>query len=218
MSLLKALRSHPITDRQRALTHRMAALLLAYPDERLLADLPLLRKAATELPDSPRADLLGVIEWLAATPAPELAERYVETFDLRRRSCLHLTYYAHGDTRNRGAALLAFSNAYRRAGFTLAEDELPDHLCVVLEFASTVDPDSGARLLHRYRAGLELLRLALRDEGSPYLGAVTAVDTTLPPMTGRLIDTVARLIAEGPPGEEVGLAPFPPPETGRVHS
>ena len=111
MSLLRALRRHPITDRQRALTHRMSALLLAYPDERLLADLPMLREAATELPESPRTDLLGVIEWLATTPLPELTERYVETFDLRRRSCLHLTYYAHGDTRNRGAALLVFSNA-----------------------------------------------------------------------------------------------------------
>src|SRR5699024_7950613 len=67
----------------------------------------------------------------------------VETFDLRRRSCLHLTYYAHGDTRNRGAALLVFSNAYRRAGFVLTEDELPDHLCVVLEFAPRSTPTVG---------------------------------------------------------------------------
>lgn len=218
MSLFKALKRHPITDRQRALTHRLAALLLAHPDERLLADLPMLKEAAEELPDPPRADLLGVIEWLESTPPPELAERYVETFDLRRRSCLHLTYYAHGDTRNRGAALLSFSNAYRRAGFLLDEEELPDHLCVVLEFAATVDPDSGTRLLNRYRAGLELLHLALRDAGSPYLGAVTAINATLPPKSDRLNDTVSRLVAEGPPAEEVGLAPFAPAQTGRVHS
>ncbi|SIO88633.1 nitrate reductase molybdenum cofactor assembly chaperone [Nocardiopsis sp. JB363] len=218
MSLFKALRRHPITDRQRALTHRIAALVLAHPDERLLADLPMLRQAAEELPDPPRADLIGVIEWLAATPPPELAETYVGTFDLHRRSCLHLTYYAHGDTRNRGAALLSFSNAYRRAGFLLDEDELPDHLCVVLEFAATVDPVGGTRLLNRYRAGLELLHLALRDADSLYTGAVTAINATLPPKTDRIDDKVARLVAQGPPVEEVGLAPFPPPETRSVHS
>ncbi|WP_017608892.1 nitrate reductase molybdenum cofactor assembly chaperone [Nocardiopsis xinjiangensis] len=217
MNLFSALRRHPVNDRQRALTHRLAALVLAHPDEQLLADLPMLRQAAEELPDPPRAELLGVIGWLSSTPLLELAETYVGTFDLHRRSCLHLTYYAHGDTRNRGAALLVFSNAYRRAGFLLGVDELPDHLCVLLEFAATVDPDSGTRLLNRYRAGLELLHLALSEAGSPYTGAVTAINATLPPKTDRVDGTVARLVAEGPPAEEVGLAPFPPPETRSVH-
>ena len=151
-------------------------------------------------------------------PAARTRQAYVGTFDLHRRSCLHLTYYAHGDTRNHGAALLALlQRAYRRAGFHLDVDELPDHLCVLLEFAATVDPDSGTRLLNRYRAGLELLHLALSDAGSPYTGAVTAINATLPPKTDRIDDTVARLVAEGPPAEEVGLAPFPPPETRSVH-
>ncbi|GHD33808.1 nitrate reductase molybdenum cofactor assembly chaperone [Nocardiopsis kunsanensis] len=217
MSLFRALERHRLSARQRALTHRLAALVLAHPDEQLLADLPMLRQAAGELPDPPRTDLLGVIEWLASTPLLELAGTYVGTFDLHRRSCLHLTYYAHGDTRNRGAALLWFSNAYRRAGFHLDAAELPDHLCVLLEFAATVDPDSGTRLLNRYRAGLELLRLALTEVDSPYTGAVSAINATLPPRTDRLDGAVARLVAEGPPAEEAGLAPFPPPENRSMH-
>ncbi len=56
-----------------------------------------------------------------------------------------------------------------------------------------------------------LLRLALLDARSPYAGAVVAVCATLPPLAGTDREAVARLAAEGPPGEEVGLEPFAPP-------
>lgn len=216
--ILRALRRQPISQRQRALTHRIAALVLDYPDEGLVADLPKLRTAAAELPAPVRGHLGGTLEHLERTPRPSLAEEYVETFDLRRRSCLYLTYYAYGDTRKRGTALLGFTHAYRASGFDLDAEELPDHLCVVLEFAATVDPDAGGRLLVQHRAGLELLHLALIDAGSPYAGALSAVSATLPPLTERLRDAVARLAAEGPPGEEVGLEPFGPPHDMEARS
>lgn len=210
--LLRLLGRHPVGERDRALTHRLAALVLDYPDEGLLADLPRLRAAAAELPAPMRGELEKPLGHLERTPPRTLAEEYVATFDLRRRCCLHLTYYSYGDTRKRGTALLGFSSAYRTAGFEPPADELPDHLCVVLEFCATGDPDSGTRLLVRHRAGVELLHLALRDAGSPYAGALTAVSATLPPLTGDLREAVARLAAEGPPGEEVGLEPFAPSE------
>ena len=83
---------------------------------------------------------------------------------------------------------------------------------MVLEFAATVDAAAGTRLLLEHRAGLELLGLALTDAGSPYAAAIAAVSATLPPLHGSVRDAVARLAAEGPPGEEVGLDPFVPPE------
>nr|WP_221443167.1 nitrate reductase molybdenum cofactor assembly chaperone [Nocardiopsis algeriensis] len=206
----------PGTARDRALARRIAALVLDHPDERLLADLPVLRRAASELPEPLREGLLETIVHLEGSPLPVLAEDYVEIFDIQRRCCLYLTYYAHGETRNRGAALLSFASTYRTAGFLPPTDELSDHLCVVLEFAATVDPATGERLLLRYRAGLELLRLALLEEESPYAGAVAAVSATLPPPTDRVARSVVKLAAEGPPGEQVGLAPFAPQDTGRV--
>ena len=63
-----------------------------------------------------------------------------------------------------------------------------------------------------HRAGLELLRLSLRDMGSPWAGLVDAVTATLPPLRGDERDAVRRLAAEGPPEEEVGLAPFAAPQ------
>ena len=63
-----------------------------------------------------------------------------------------------------------------------------------------------------HRAGLELLRLSLRDLGSPWFSVVDAVCATLPPLRGDERDAVRRLAAEGPPEEEVGLAPFATPQ------
>jgi nitrate reductase delta subunit len=112
----------------------------------------------------------------------------------------------------RGLALLRIKQTYRRAGFVLDDTELPDHLSVVLEFAATVDPAGGTKLLQEHRAGLELLGLALTEAGSPPAAATAAVSATLPPLHGSVHEAVARLAAQGPPGEEVGLDPFVPPE------
>ena len=65
-------------------------------------------------------------------------------------------------------ALLRFKQTYLGAGFELDDAELPDHLCVVLEFAATIDRDLGRDLMLDHRAGLELLRLSLRDMRSPW--------------------------------------------------
>ena len=200
------------TARQTALTYQIAALTLGYPDDDLLARLPQLRAAAQTLPDEHGDALTTLVDHLGGETATSLAADYVALFDLRRRCCPYLTYFAHGDTRKRGVALLQFKSAYRRAGLELSDEELPDHVCVVLEFAATADLDAGRKLLLNHRAGLELLRLALRDAGSPYAHALSAVSATLPRLRGDEHDAVARLAAEGPPAEEVGLEPFAPPE------
>ena len=109
-------------------------------------------------------------------------------------------------------ALLRFKQTYLGAGFALDDTELPDHLCVVLEFAATIDRDLGRQLMLDHRAGLELLRLSLRDMHSPWASLIDAVTATLPPLRGEERDAVRRLAAEGPPEEEVGLAPFAQPE------
>lgn len=203
-----------VATRETALVHRVAALVLEYPDDALLAMLPDLRAAVASLPEHVRVPLDQVLDHLATQTPVALAAEYVTTFDLARRRSPYLTYYAYGDTRKRGVALVEFKQAYRAAGFEVSDDELPDHLAVVLEFASTGDEaaqESGLRLLLAHRAGLELLRLALLDLGSAYAGALVAVCATLPPLAGDDREAVARLAAEGPPGEEVGLEPFAPP-------
>ncbi|WP_067716206.1 nitrate reductase molybdenum cofactor assembly chaperone [Nocardia yamanashiensis] len=212
MSLLK-LRRRPepavgMTDQQRRVVWRLAALLLDYPGEQTLALLDELAAAIAELPESVRAQLDPMLDHLRYTAPIALAQEYVETFDMRRRASLHLTFYAYGDTRKRGMALLRFKHAYRHAGVELGDEELPDHLAVLLEFAATVDPIGGERLLGEHVPVLELLRLSLSDNGSAYSGVLAAVLSTLPPVTTADRRRIAELAAEGPPEEEVGLDPF----------
>jgi nitrate reductase delta subunit len=196
-------------DRTRAL--QAAALCLDYPDETLLAQLPLLRQVVAALP-APVATPLGrFVDHLDSTPTATLTQDYVETFDLRRRCCLYLSYYAYGDTRKRGMALLRFTHAYRIAGITLAGGELPDHLGIVCEVAAR-DPRTGLMLMHENRAGIELLRMALDESGSPYVDVLDTIRAVLPEPAPRDLDRALALARSGPPAEEVGLEPFAPPE------
>jgi nitrate reductase molybdenum cofactor assembly chaperone NarJ/NarW len=208
---------HPkprLDARALAITWQSVSLLMGYPDEELLDRLEMVVGASHELPASVGEGLRETAVRLRETPLQQLQEQYVETFDTRRRCNLFLTYFLHGDTRKRGVALLRFKQTYLRSGFVLDESadgagELPDHLCVVLEYAATIDQRLGWGLLLDHRAGLELLRLSLREDGSVWAPAVQALCATLPPLRGDEHEAVRRLAAEGPPEEEVGLSAYP---------
>lgn len=205
---------HPrpeLPDSTLSVVWQSASLLLDYPDATLRRMLPVVRAACRQLPDPLGGPLHGLAVHLQETRPTDLQAGYVATFDARRRSNLYLTYFAHGDTRKRGLALLRFKQTYRRSGFVLDEGELPDHLSVVLEYAATVDRLLGWELLLDHRAGLELVRIALAEEGSPWLGALEAVCATLPRLRGDEQEAVRRLAVEGPPAEEVGLTPYGTP-------
>src|ERR1035437_2274455 len=201
-----------LTDTQLVLAWQSASLLLGYPDEELLARAGLLRDVAGGLPATIADPMTAFLVHLEATALPELAADFVSTFDHQRRCCLYLPYFERGDTPTRGVALLRFKTAYRQAGMVLSDAELPDHLGVLLEFGATADVAVARALLLEHRAGLELLRLALEDAHSPWPLVRKAVSATLPPLAGDDREAVMKLAAQGPPAEEVGLAPFAPPE------
>lgn len=187
----------------------LLSLALRYPDAQLHA-----RFAAevAALPAGPARDALErfVAGWEG--DVEERAARYVETFDLRRRAALELTYYAHGDTRERGLALLRLKKLYRVAGLPLDSAELPDHLTVMLAFAALAPEGYGVALLTEHLPALELLRLSLHDLGSPYAHVLDAVMSGLPELDVAGRAEVARLAHDGPPEEAVGLEPYGPPE------
>ncbi|HEX6470898.1 MAG TPA: nitrate reductase molybdenum cofactor assembly chaperone [Streptosporangiaceae bacterium] len=197
--------------------YKLASVLLQYPTVALFEGLGTLDAAAAETAPRPAREAFArFLRWLHATPPAEVAQHYVETFDLRRRCALYLTYHRHGDTRKRGTAMLAFSAAYRTAGFEPHGGELPDYLPVVLDFAAW--HPRGEMLLRTHRAELELVRRALARAGTPYVALVEAVGARLPRLGRRELAVIRRVDETGPPTEEVGLEPFAPPEyiTGRL--
>lgn len=191
--------------------YKLASLLLQYPTAALFDGLDHLDAAAAGT--SPRASrdaFTRFLGWLRATPRTEVAQHYVDTFDLRRRCALYLTYYRYGDTRKRGMSMLAFKTAYRTAGFIPSDDELPDYLPMVLDFAALTS--RGESMLRAHRADLELLRRALTQAQTPYVDVLDAVCAQLPRLGRRGFSFVSQAWEQGPPKEEVGLEPFAPPD------
>jgi nitrate reductase delta subunit len=192
-------------------TFKLASVLLQYPTAALFEGLDELEAYASHASPKPAREAFAqFLDWLRATPPTEVAQHYVETFDLRRRCALYLTYFRYGDTRKRGMAMIVFKTAYRNAGFVPSGDDLPDYLPMVLEFADL--STRGEQLLHGHRADLELLRRALAKAETPYVHLLTAVLAQLPKLGRRELRQVLTAWESGPPREEVGLEPFAPPE------
>ncbi|MBU5422186.1 nitrate reductase molybdenum cofactor assembly chaperone [Cellulomonas hominis] len=193
----------------------LCSVLLGYPDDDLYALADDLAASVRDLPASEPAEHLRAFweSFAAQTPA-EARAAYVEAFDLRRSSALYLSYYLHGDTRRRGAALLAIKQRYRACGFTPPEDELPDHLPLVLEFAAYAGTALGEGVLRSHRAGIELIRRALADRRSPYARVLDALDALLGPAPAASHAAVDAFTLAGAPtdtvGAEITLAPYGP--------
>ncbi len=199
-----------MTATGRVSPYKLASVLLQYPTAALFDGLDELDAAARAVrPAAARAAFGHLLGWLRATEPTDVAQHYVETFDLRRRCALYLTYFRYGDTRKRGMSMLAVKTAYRTAGFTPTDDELPDYLPMVLDFAAICP--RGEALLRAHRGDLELLRRALRQRGTPYADVLDAVCAQLPRLARRDVSVVERAWTDGPPTEDVGLEPFAPP-------
>ncbi|WP_043503602.1 nitrate reductase molybdenum cofactor assembly chaperone [Georgenia sp. SUBG003] len=201
-----------VTERQRAVACMAASVLLDYPSADQLERLRTVGAAVAGLPDPVRERLEGFVAHALAQDPQVLARHYVDTFDLRRKCSMYLSYFLTGDTRRRGTALVRFVEAYRAAGWEVGREELPDFLPVVLEFTAVADTELGTALLAAHREGVEVLRSALTSMGSPYAAVVEAVCLVLPRASADVEDRLLRLITAGPPTEMVGLSALGPLE------
>jgi len=157
---------------------RALALLLGYPNAALRDQLPALMDALDQegaVPTERRAELRSLAAELSRGDPLEVEAQYVETFDRGRATSLHLFEHVHGDSRDRGPAMVDLAQTYDQAGLQLSPDELPDHLCVVLEFASTQPPAVARDFLGEMAHILTSIFSALLKRNSPYAAAVAAV-------------------------------------------
>ena len=157
---------------------RVLALLLGYPDAQLRAHLPDMRAALHEerALAAPRlAEIDALIATLSRKAVLEIEADYVELFDRGRSTSLHLFEHVHGDSRDRGPAMIDLTKPYEQAGLFLGEGELPDFVPVVLEFASTLEPRQAREFLGEMAHIFNAIFAALQKRESPYacvLGAL----------------------------------------------
>ena len=126
-----------------SLSLRVLARVLSYPNAEMRQNLPEMRAALREegaLPAGRLAELDALLVSLEKADALEAEAAYVQLFDRGRATSLHLFEHVHGESRERGPAMIDLARTYESAGLYLAPGELPDYLPAVLEFASTQPP------------------------------------------------------------------------------
>lgn len=160
-------------------TFKALSALLTYPGHDLKEAIPAIRAVLVEglLPPASVAALQPLLASLESGDLYDLQERYVLLFDRSRTLSLNLFEHIHGESRDRGGAMVDLLETYRASGFDLAGTELPDHLPVLLEFLS-MRPLAEAREIlsdagHIIVALAE--RLARRD--SAYAAVLEALAT-----------------------------------------
>ena len=178
---------------------RALAWLLRYPDAELRAALPALidaLRADATLPAGRLDELDLLATRLATRPALQVEADYVDLFDRSRQTALHLFEHVHGDSRDRGPAMIDLAQTYERAGLHLAAGELPDYLPVVLEFASTQPAETARAFLAEIAHIVRAIFSALVRRNSGYASVLAAVLD----LAGEQAEPV--VLAEEPPLDE----------------
>jgi nitrate reductase delta subunit len=169
--------------------YRALAALLAYPEQDLVDALPELKRL---FPGS--RELQGLLDEFQSTPLYVLQERYVALFDRSRALSLHLFEHVHGESRDRGQAMVDLAQTYASRGMQVAQGELPDYLPAFLEFISLLPPHEGKNFLNETSDILRTIGDRLADRGSRYRAVFAAL-----------------LAAGGEAGLSKPLAPRPAP-------
>ena len=159
-------------------TLKVMAHLLSYPDAALRRHLPELRsalQAEQALASARLVELQTLMAHLAGPDALEIEAQYVELFDRGRATSLHLFEHVHGDSRDRGPAMIDLAQTYEKSGLYLGPDEMPDYLPVVLQFVSTQPPTEARAFLGEMAHIFNAIFNALQQRNSAYASVLGAL-------------------------------------------
>ena len=160
------------------IAYKALSALLAYPTEELFAALPEIGaeiEGEGNIGCRERRALSAFVAELGAADLIDAQERYVELFDRGRATSLHLFEHVHGESRDRGQAMVELKATYAQAGLALRANELPDYLPVLLEFVSLQPEEVAKDLLEDCGHIVRKIGDALAKRGSGYAAVVAAV-------------------------------------------
>lgn len=165
------------------LTFKVLAALLVYPEQELIDDLDemaAILEAEDALPRPERQAVEALMADLRASDLMDAQARYVALFDHTRRLSLHLYEHSHGDSRDRGQAMVNLLSHYRANGLDLCTCDLPDFLPLFLEFLSTRPAGEARALLRQAIPVIALLRARLAQREAPYAAVFRAIEALSP--------------------------------------
>ncbi|MGQ9427606.1 nitrate reductase molybdenum cofactor assembly chaperone [Gilvimarinus sp. F26214L] len=184
------------------LTFKALSILIDYPTEERRAALPEIvsvLEAERVLRGEPLSAVANLVDHLQSRSLLATQEEYVQLFDRGRKLSLHIFEHTHGESRDRGPAMIALMEQYRSAGLELSAPELPDFLPLVLEFASRQPLEEARLLLSECMPVLTLLGARLSARASPYEAVFTALEAIAGP--AEEAQALRRQVAEEGPDE-----------------
>lgn len=149
--------------------------LLGYPEAELLAALPEIEPMVAQHPQ-----LRPLLAYLADGKLIDLQQNYVMTFDRNPSHSLHLFEHIHGESRDRGQAMVDLMEEYKQHGLHMTGDDLPDYVPLFLEFLSQQDEAEAQRLLSDAVHVLAHIGRKLAANGSPYAGLFAVLEELSP--------------------------------------
>lgn len=161
-------------------TFKVLAALLSYPTAEIQAAAPHFRSVLADenlLPPRQQLRLGHLIDQLADRDLYDLQERFVSLFDRSKSLSLHLFEHVHGESRDRGQAMVDLQALYAEHGLAISAKELPDYIPLFLEFLSVLPLDESRALLGEPAHVLEALRDRLRKRKSLYAAVFRALLT-----------------------------------------
>ncbi|OSQ36009.1 nitrate reductase molybdenum cofactor assembly chaperone [Thalassospira mesophila] len=160
------------------MTFKVLSALLTYPGQELqeaCAEIVPVLRTEKLLSPATISQIEPLLAELATSDIYDLQERFVTLFDRSRTLSLNLFEHVHGESRDRGGAMVNLLETYRAGGFEPATTELPDHLPVLLEFLATRPLNEGRETLADAAHILEALRDRLARRDSTYAGVFAAL-------------------------------------------
>lgn len=159
-------------------TLKILGLLISYPKPEWVAHLDecqmLLRREAL-LPKRQLKGIQAFIDKLQTTDIYEVQEQYVSTFDRGRSHSLHLFEHIHGESRDRGQAMVNLADAYAEKGLFIDKAELPDYIPLFLEYLSLCPMDEALELLGEPIDIMATIATRLRKRDSSYAAVFDAL-------------------------------------------
>jgi nitrate reductase delta subunit len=157
---------------------KVISLLMDYPVEAVQqarAELEEAILAAREISPEQRQDLVGLLTRLASSDLLDVQEAYTEQFERGRYLSLLLFEHVHGESRDRGQAMVDLMAQYEGAGFAIGVKELPDYIPLYLEFLATREGEEARAGLGEVEHLLALLASRLEERGSDYAACFRAL-------------------------------------------
>ncbi|MBW8370971.1 MAG: nitrate reductase molybdenum cofactor assembly chaperone [Thiobacillus sp.] len=176
-------------------TFKVISLLLMYPESDWLAALPEMHAVLVDeagLNGDASTRMAPLFDLLHETRLIALQENYVATFDRNPSHSLHLFEHIHGESRDRGSAMIDLLNEYWKYDFDASSSELPDYVPLFLEFLSLLPVEEALALLGDAVHVLATIGRKLDANGSPYATAFQVLEALSPVAAQELVEPPVR--------------------------